>query len=176
MNLPVIIRKLTLLGAILLIVGCGNKNPFEVTVSNCPAVAILSYTGVVTNFDGIGRNADDVVYNATITDLRVDCREDDKTGIYQRISFAIIASKGPAFANQAIVLPYFAVLLRDNNLITLKRIFQAELRFDPESDRFVLRQTIIQTLPDLDTARRYDYELLVGFQLTPDEVAYNALR
>ena len=176
MNLPVIIKKLTLLGAILLIVGCGNKNPFEVTVSNCPAVAIVSYTGIVTKFDGIGRNANDVVYNATITDLRVDCREDDKTGINQRVSFAIIASKGPAFANQAIVLPYFAVLLRDNNLITLKRIFQAELRFDPETDRFVLRQTIIQTLPDLDTARRYDYELLVGFQLTPDEVAYNALR
>lgn len=176
MKLLAIIRKLTLLGAILLFTGCGNRNPFEITISNCPAVAIVSYTGTVTKFDGFDRNADDVVYNATITDLRVDCQEDEETGIYQRVSFAIIASKGPAFANQPIVLPYFAVLLRDNNLIAVKRIFQAELRFDNDSNRFVLRQTIIHTLPDIDTARRYDYELLVGLQLTPDEVAYNALR
>ncbi len=176
MNLPVIISKLTLLGAILLIAGCSKGNPFEITRSNCPAVAIVSYTGTVTKFDGFDRNADDVVYNATITDLRVDCQEDEETGIYQRVSFAIIASKGPAFAYQPIVLPYFSVLLRDNNLIAVKRIFQAELQFDNDSNRFVLRQTIIHKLPDIDTARRYDYELLVGFQLTPDEVAYNALR
>jgi hypothetical protein len=176
MSLPVIVRKLTPLGAMFLIAGCGGGNPFEVTTSNCPAVAVVSYTGTVTKFSGGGRNAGDVIYNATMTDLRVDCQEDDKTGIHQRISFAIIASKGPAFSNQKIVLPYFAVLLRDNNLITAKKVFRAELQFDPNSDRVVLRQAIAQILPDIDTARRYDYELLVGFQLTPDEVAYNALR
>ena len=167
---------MSFLGMAFLIAGCDQKNPFLITVSNCPAVAVVSYTGTVTKFNGVGRNAGDVIYNATMTDLRVDCEEDDDSGIYQRVSFAIIASKGPAYSNQEIALPYFALLLRDNSLITNKRIFSAEFRFDPGSDRFVLRQAILQTLPDLDIARRYDYELLVGFHLTPDEIAYNALR
>ena len=176
MNIPGSLKKLTLVGSLFLVAGCNKGNPFEVTISNCPAVAVVSFTGTVTKFDGFGRNTDDVIYNATITDLRVDCTEDDDTGITQHVSFAVIASKGPAFSGQAINLPYFAVLLRDNNLITAKRIFQAKFQFDPDLDRAVSRHAIIQTLPSIDTARRYDYELLVGFQLAPDEVAYNALR
>lgn len=169
-------KSLVVLGSCLAVAACGNKNPFLVTVSNCPAVAVVSYTGTVTKFKGMGRNVGDVIYNATITDLRVDCDEDDETGIFQRVSFAIIASKGPAFAGQELDLPFFAVLLRDNSLITNKRIFPSKMQFDSGSDRVVLRHSITQTLPDIDIARRYDYELLIGFDLTPNEIAYNALR
>lgn len=169
-------RSSALVALALLITSCGRDNPFEVTVSNCPAVAVVSYTGTITKFAGFNRNVDDVEFNATITNLQVDCQESDETGIAQRVSFNIIASKGPAYSGEEISLPYFALLLRDNNLITTKRIFNVSIRFPDNADRAVVRQAVTQTLPDIDIARRYDYELLIGFQLSPDEIAYNALR
>ena len=36
---------------------------------------------------------------------------------------------------------------------------------------------VVNSINDnLDIARRYDYELLIGFQLSAEDVAYNALR
>lgn len=175
MGKSVFARRFIAAGMMTALLGCAS-NPFEVTISNCPAVAVVSYTGTLTRFKGRGRNTSDVTFNATITDLRINCVESDKRGISQQISFAIIATKGPAFSGEVVTLPYFALLIRDNSLITVKKVFEAELRFDPVTGRAVVRQSVLQTLEDLDIARRYDYELLIGFQLTPDEVAYNALR
>ena len=86
------------------------------------------------------------------------------------------ALAAPALASQDITLAYFVAILRDNNQVVTKKVFETTLRFDPGQERTGTREVIVHRLPDITRARRYDYELLVGFQLSPDELAYNVLR
>ena len=66
--------------------------------------------------------------------------------------------------------------MRDNHRITVKKVFETTIRFESGADRAAVREVFVQHFDDSAPARRYDYELLVGFQLTPDEVIYNPLR
>ena len=158
---------------------CANQNPLEVTVSRCPALAVAGHTGTLTRFAGGERDVDDVAFNAIITDLKIDCRQGES--VAGRVTFNLVATRGPALASPAlasqdITLPYFVAILRDNNQVVTKKVFETTLRFDPGQERAGTREVIVHRLPDITRARRYDYELLVGFQLSPDELAYNVLR
>lgn len=151
-----------------------QKNPFQVTESNCPAVSVVSNVGSITRFAGTGRNTGDVAFNASITGVHVDCRQSES--IDMEVSFSIVAQRGPAMTESSATLPYFLILMRDNHRITVKKIYETSIRFAAGSDRAAVRETITQRFDTTDPARRYDYELLIGFQLTPDEVIYNSLR
>lgn len=166
-------KTLILAGLTLFLVGCA-KNPFMVIQSNCPAASVVANAGTLVHFEGEDRNQGDVVFEATITGIQVECQQDE--GIYHEVNFAIIARRAPGADVSAVRVPYFVVLMRDNNLITAKKVYEATIEFTPGLDTAGVRETIVQTFEDVDIARRYDYELLIGFQLTPDQVAYNVLR
>ena len=157
-----------------LVVTACSSNPFMVTTSNCPAVAVLANSGTLTRFAGAERNADDVAFNASITGINTKC--DEGKDVTLDMTFAIVASRGPAFQGGTVRVPYFVALMRDNHLITAKKIYEAELTFSEGSDRAAVREHVIQHFEDVAIARRYDYELIIGFQLTPDEITYNVLR
>ena len=159
----------------LFLAACGNVNPFIVDVINCPAVAVVGNTGSLTVFRGDSRDAKDVIMSATISGIQTDCDQGD-VEIDRKVSFNIIATRGPAMTENTIVVQYFVALLRDNFQITAKEIYQTTLRFRPGENRAGTRETILQTFDDVAIARRYDYELLIGFQLSSDELAYNVLR
>ena len=153
--------------------GC-NKNPLEVTVSRCPAAAVVSKTGTVTRFAGDERRDVDVTFNAVMTGVRVECQQG--SDVDSTISFHVLASKGPAAESDTVTLPYYVVVLQDNHRIISKKVFEATIRFRPGQRRVGVREVVRQYLPDIDRVRRYNYEVLLGFQLTPEEVAFNALR
>jgi len=166
--------KVILICCLLPLLASCARNPFVVITSNCPAVAVASNTGTLVRFAGEGRNLEDMVFTATITGVDVDCHEGDD--IRQDVKFSIVVDLAPGQNLKSVTLPYFVVLMRDNNLITNKRIYESTIQFAPGQSRAGVTETIVQTLPDVDVARRYDYELLIGFQLSPDELAYNMLR
>ncbi|RMD89557.1 MAG: hypothetical protein D6807_03490 [Alphaproteobacteria bacterium] len=161
-----------------LLVGCssdGNKNPFEVTVERCPAVAVVGGTGSLTRFRGTERNAEDILYEATITGTRLQCNQGDD--VVSDVAFEIVAQRGPALRGEAdVALPYFVAVLRDNSEIVAKDVYLARLHFSADAERAGTREIVRQRLPTIEQARRYDYEILLGFQLDPEDVTYNLLR
>lgn len=167
------VKTAILIGLTALLSAC-TKNPFLVTTSHCPAVAIVSNTGNLTRFAGEDRNASDVVFNASISSISVDCEEG--SGIYANIGLSIIATGGPANTESSVSLPYFVALMRDNNLITSKKIYESRLNFNGAQGRAGSRESVVVRFDDIEVSRRYDYEVLIGFQLSPDEVIYNVLR
>lgn len=162
--------------ASLLAAACGaNRNPLEVRVQRCPAIAVVGGTATYTQFAGDGRTAEDVVLNAAITDLKLNCDQDDE--VVSTVSFEIFAERGPAMRHDAALsLPYFVAVVRDNSEIVAKRIYEARLDFSGGADRAGRREILRQVLPTIEQARRYDYEIVLGFQLTPEDVAYNLQR
>lgn len=149
------------------------SNPLEVTISRCPAVAIVGDTGIVTRFDGNGRNVENVLYTATISGGSLSCEESDD--VFSTVNFAITAQTDGRMNGESITLPYFVAILKDNSEIVTKRIFDVQLTFDEDgyADSF---ETVHQLIPTIDQARRYNYEMLIGFQLSVDDVAFNMER
>jgi len=156
--------------------GC-NKNPFEVTQSNCPATSVVAGTGSLTHFKGEGRTADDVLYEATISHIKSVCEQSDDA-IRHSVDFSVVVERGPAMpeGGMEVQLPYFVALMRDNNMITNKKLFDVNVRFAGDDRVRASRESVVQGFGDLDIARRYDYELLVGFQLSGADLAHNVLR
>lgn len=149
------------------------SNPLEVTISRCPAVAVVGDTGILTRFDGNGRNTENVLYTATISGGSVSCEEGDD--VFSTVNFLVSAQSDGSMNGQTVTLPYFVAILKDNSQIVTKRIFDVQLQFDQDgyADSF---ETVHQLIPSIEQARRYNYEMLIGFQLEVDDVAYNMER
>ncbi len=149
------------------------KNPFIVTQINCPAVAIVSNTGTLVRFASDERNQEDIKFSANISGVNSECLQGD--GVIETVGFNISVRRGPQMGAEEVTIPYFVALMRDNNLITAKKIYEVKVRFGQNEDLVTIRETIVQAFEEVNIARRYDYELLVGFQLSADELAFNVL-
>lgn len=166
------VRFFALVAGVLLLAGC-SSNPLEVTISRCPAVAVVGDAGTWTQFDGEGRSVEDVIYTASISDVAVSCNEGD--AVNSMISFYIGAQSEGRIANETVVVPYFVAVMKDNSEIITKRIFDVALRFD-SNGYASSREVISQYIPTIEQARRYNYELLIGFQMNVDDVIFNMER
>jgi len=165
-----------LIAASLLLAGCAaDRNPLQVTAQRCPAFAVLGGTGSLTQFAGEERETSDVFVEATIADLSLECDQGDD--VVSSIAFNVVGTRGPAMQGESEVsLPFFVAVLRDNSVVVAKKIYETRLRFGPEDQRASTREDLRQYLPTIEQARRYNYEILVGFQLSQDELSYNLLR
>ncbi len=166
-------RSIVLLGIVLLVAACGNRNPLEVTVSRCPAIAIVGDAGTITRFEGEGRNVADLAFTASIMDARLTCEEAED--VRSVVTFDIGAQQGEAFKGGPVDLQYFVVVLKDNSQIVSKRVFDVTLRFDGNGNSYS-SEVIAQHIPTIEQARRYNYEVLLGFQLSAEEAVYNMER
>lgn len=165
-----------LIAGLALITGaCANQNPYEVTVSHCPALAVLGDAGTVTRFIGGGRDMQDVAYTATISSAVQNCTE-HSDGINTIVEFDIVATRGAALTNREVTLQYFVAVMKDNSQLVSKKVFDVTLNFNASTGTAASHQVIKSLIPTLEQSKRYDYETLLGFQITNDEAAYNIAR
>jgi len=167
------VRSVILFGLVFLLAACGNRNPLEVTVSRCPAVAVVGDAGTLTRFEGQGRNVEDVAFTASIVDVTLTCEEAED--VTSEVIFSVAATAGDAFKGGSVTIPYFVVVMKDNSQIITKKIYDVTLNFDREG-RASSREVIEQHIPTIEQARRYNYEVLLGFQLTAQDAVYNMER
>ncbi len=166
------IRFLILMLGLLVLASC-NRNPLEVIVSRCPAVAVVGDLGTFTKFEGSGRTNEDVAFTASILEVRSDCSEG--SSVSAETVFQISAQAGPALGERVVSLPYFVAVLKDNSQIVSKKIFQTALVFDQDGYA-INREVVTQFIPTIEQTRRYNYEVLLGFQLDPNDVVFNLRR
>jgi hypothetical protein len=160
----------------LVLTSCGGKkmNRGMIQVSNCPAVGVIDHLNTITRFNGQGQTNGDVVFDATIVDLEANCSEGGV--VSTEISFSIRAKKGVAFEGQFHQLTYYVVVLRDSHMITHKKVYTTRVNFKTGSNTAGVRETLVQTFNSFEEPRRYDYEILVGFEVTPEELQFNVVR
>lgn len=158
----------------LVLVSCSKKRGPVVLVPNCPAVGIVKYMGTLTRFDDKAQTNDDVVFDAYISDLAEDCSEGGS--VVTDVSFTIRAKKGPAFSGSTHTVNYYVVVIRDNYLVVTKKRYSAQINFAPGKDTASVRETIRQTFESYEMPKRYDYEVLIGFEVSPEELQFNVTR
>ena len=164
-----------------LLAGCGifgKQVSLELTDEDkqrCPPAAIVAYTGEITRFvEGQGRTTEDVIDRGTISGLKIDCFN-TASGVDATISFDVSASLGAAARSRSVNLTYFVSVTDDEDKPINKKLYNVSV---PVSGGMgTLRQHVGVQVPfGADGERLVDREVLIGFQLTRDQLAYNIHR
>ncbi len=165
-----------LAGLCLTVAGCGALD--EAQAPACPSVQTLAAADNVTKFrDGTGRDLTDVVMEAEIVGFNGFCETDIKE---RRVDVDLIvtidALRGPAVREGSTELAYFVSVLDGDGEILRKPVFRTTLEFDGNVGRVRAQEELTLEIPVSPEFVGSDYDILLGFQLTSDERAYNKLQ
>ena len=156
--------------AALLLSACNRTPPA------CPRATILSDGATVTKFrDGPGRDLTDVVAQAEIVDTVVEC-DYDRTGVDVAMQIAIAATRGPADRARMADFDYFVAVADAQRNILAKEIFRVRIAFPETQSRTGTIEYIEPRIPLKERAQGVSYQIVVGFQLTPEELEWNRTR
>ncbi len=160
-----------------MLLGC-SSNDKQMKV--CPRVAVLSEAGKITRFQpGPGRDILDIDFQGDIGDIVASCEYPDAKKGVRRVTVQVapvfVFSRGAANREQTIDFTYFVSVVRDGEILS-KQQFDAQTQFIANRARIIVRDDnppITIDIPLPYKAAEYEYEVLVGFQLTAEELAYN---
>jgi hypothetical protein len=161
--------------------GLSSPDPTDVVVDTgpiCPVTAVLSDATSVTKLrpgtPAGSRDAANVVFSAEMSQAMLDCDYDrENNRLTVDVEFAIRAARGPAAQGAEPQLDFFvAVVDADNNIIS-KTVFHSQPEMRGRTNNTYTQNVDGFPVPLAMDKRPYDYEILTGFQLTPDELAYN---
>lgn len=162
----------------LLLLGCASGDK---QMKVCPRVAVLTEAGALTRFQpGPGRDILDIDFQSNVGDIISSCEfpEEKKDGVRRvnvQLAPVFVFTRGAANRDPKIDFTYFVSVVRDENIL-MKEEFVAQTQFAPNRARVVVRDddpSISIEIPLPYKAAEYEYEVLVGFQLSAEELAYN---
>ena len=117
-----------------------------------------------------------MVVDGRITGLNGKCSLDDLTHLHTVISVSMDLSRGPAMEGRQADVTYFLSVSRGDAILD-KRDYTFNVEFPRNSERVrLVGDQIDLVLPINDKLTGAAYSVLVGFQLTPDELAFNRRR
>lgn len=141
----------------------------------CPSVgSIYDVARYVKFADADGELYSNIDYSAEIVDVRLFCRyvEDEPMRVELDIDFAF--GKGPSATGDAHTYPYFVSVTRRSGKVLGKQSF--EVAADFEGDRVAAKTESVNdiVIPRIDESiSGANFEILVGFELTEDQLAFN---
>ncbi len=164
------------LGGIALLSACASEAQVELQQAlPCPGVGILGGTENLTSFSGAGNDITDIALTAELERVVSRCEYDIDDGIiYVDLAIRGVAEVGPAATSREVMVPMFIALTEINSRVLRKDTFLLPLTFEGNQRTTSFIHTIEETkVPYVARIDGSAYEILVGFQLTPEELAYN---
>ncbi len=168
---------LSLMGAGLagiLLVACSDTQ----VGPQCPSASILSDTAVLTVFRaGAPADPSGEAYTAAIDSVTSHCSYTKGAPTASAtFSFTMHATRAPSPDGATYTLPYFLALTQGERILS-KKNGTFRITFAPGSAATTDSETLADTTITLEPGHPpTDYQLLVGFQLTDAERAYNQKR
>ena len=151
--------------------GCGGNK-----LKPCPSTAALADAASLTAFpEGATPDPSHALYTVQITNVTTDCDVDRKEhSVDSSLEITFKASRAPNGAPLEGAVPYFVVVTADGGKILTRRSFVAKFQFDPGLATTTFNDTVASTVIDLAKEKEsYDYQLLVGLQLSKAQLDYN---
>ncbi len=153
----------------------------ETAQPSCPNVAVVAETAQVTKFrPGPGRDLTDVVVDARIADFDGSCTIDTGEGangeVEVELRLLITASRGPANQDRRAQVRYFVAVGDNNSAILAKETFTSAFEFEGNRSTQSMIEELDQRIPLRAGESGEGYQILVGFQLSEEEIAYNRAR
>jgi len=136
----------------------------------CPNVRVLAQASTVTQFLPGRQDAGAEITSAHLTGVAGTCALKGESVLHVTFQAGVLASNGPANHGQTLELPYFVALTEGDDIIS-KTIDTIAIPFDGNvSTAAVSSKTLTEDVPNTHASGHA--EILVGFQLTPEQLAY----
>lgn len=142
----------------------------------CPQTAIRPDAGDLSQYRGAGADLTDLVVDGRITGLSGKCSLDDRTHLHTRISVKMELTRGPAAKGPLASVTYFVAVAKGDKILD-KKDYTVAVTFPPNSDKLRLSgEQVDLVLPVDEHLTGAAYSILVGYQLTPQQLALNRRR
>jgi hypothetical protein len=154
--------------------GCGGSRS-DAAAPPCPKVAVLADASHLTVYrEGPGRDLTDVVFEADLGRITGQCiyarRKDD---VVVDMKVQITARRGPADRNRAADFVYFVAVVDAQSNVLARQEFRSQIVFRPDQTTVVTLEELEPRIPLKRDQPGSDFDVLVGFKLTPEQVERN---
>lgn len=150
--------------------GCADKvDPL------CPGAAALVETSVLTAFpDGAQPDPSHPLYRLAISSVSTDCSVDARARqADSSVEIHFVATRAQAGEAAQYRVPYY-VAVRTGPEIVAKKVFWAMVKFDAGETSTNFDESIDSTTIKIANDKQpYEYQILVGLQLTKEQLEYN---
>jgi hypothetical protein len=155
--------------------GCSSDDLQEAKIDySCPRVVVLGDAATVTEFTpGATQTPENKIYSARIANTSAQC-ETERGLITANVALDIRISAGTAPAPGPMQLNYFLAATEIDQRVTGKVVRAINVVLPPGVPELQAQTTIEGVQIPIEQGRtNRNYEIIVGFQLTPEQVQYN---
>ena len=139
----------------------------------CPNVAVIAEAANVTQFaSGGGRDVVDVRFFAQFNDVEWSCDLDGST-LEVELTLFLAATAGPTSQARTADFEYFVALAARGGEVIVKENFASRIALISKGET---TEEIEQIIPLRADQSGDDFEILIGFQLTREQLEYNRAR
>lgn len=147
---------------------------------SCPEVFILKDAEKLTRFKpGPGRDNSDIRFEAMVSDFRGECDYNQDRGAWiakVELLIQISVNRGVANPSGDIAFEYFVVLPDFEGKPGGKQIFSVNSAFEEGSKKRIYQDSVKLLIPLKTPKKGAQTEIVLGFQLTRDELKFNRNR
>jgi hypothetical protein len=157
--------------AVLALAACSHDR-----TGDCPTITGITDASVATVFrPGTTPDPANVLYTAELTDVKNTCDIDKKertSDVSLDIHFR--ATRAPSGAEAHYQVPYFVAVTEGSTRVLAKSTYTVQFDFAPGQTTAAASDTVGSTHLSVAKGKHpYDYQILVGLQLTRAELDYN---
>lgn len=142
----------------------------------CPQPGFPQYLDRIAVFaPGRARYLEDLVTAARFTNVEGECGLEDDGRLLVEFELTVVAVKGPALDpdTDEVTYPYFVALIDPQGTIRLREEGIVEIEFSDDAINAPNDNSLDHEIYISDVDNAGSYQVLAGFILTRDELAYN---
>ena len=148
---------------------CSGAGPIP-----CPRAIIMPELQAVAKFrPGPGRQDSDVAYGSRLLAADTSCSADKKKGGITVATKLVVTAVRVNPEAQKGQLTYFVAVIDRKQAILNKRDFVIDLDFPRNQARLDITEQLEEFIWLAADSNGADYGIVIGFELTPDELQYN---
>lgn len=140
----------------------------------CPPAGAMYQSARLVEFDGAEQVFPNVTYTGEIVDVRLYCRYAGTDPVRAEVEIDFAFGKGPAATSDRKDYGYWVAVTRRSGKVLNKEHFAVRADFSDSSvtgETEVLQQIVIPRNDESVSAA--NFEVLIGFDLTEDQLTYN---
>jgi hypothetical protein len=165
------VRLAPVVAGILLLSGCGMFGGKE-TKLVCPLSTMAPDTNLLAVFrPGTEPRLENVLYGVEIASFDSKCERVDKGLMVKSKIVFKLASNDKSLRNGS--FSYFVSVVDGEQNILTKQVYAYPFEFDPRYRTLERTEDLVEDLPLRNVSTGGSYAILVGLQLTPEQLAFN---
>ncbi len=147
-------------------------------LDSCPETKVVDELGSLNEFsDTSNPRVENLISRVDITQIESSCIHNEKSiAVDLKLTFeGELGQKAKLHNNDMPFLsyPFFVAITAPNDDIIAKEVFAASMTYGRDENHHTYHESLRQIIPIQNLSRAGRYKVLIGFQLSRDQLAYN---